>query len=152
MIYKNSIILRFVRRKGMRSESSVASGRAGAICFHSGRGPQADFFAGPVRWTVTGVYWAARGDVWVAPSSVMTNGACSVWGAVCRVSCGLCSSDVECQGETDGPLHQGLGEHVGTLVHVPTFISCVVQPLQFKYISIPRIIYIFDCIQWYCNI
>ena len=35
----------------------------------------------------------------------------------------------------------GLLEHA--LVHVPTFISCVAQPLQFKYTSIPGIIFIY---------
>ena len=35
----------------------------------------------------------------------------------------------------------GLLEHA--LVHVPKVISCVVQPLQFKYISIPGIILIY---------
>ena len=43
---------------------------------------------------------------------IISNGTCSIRGAVYQISCGLCNSDIKYQGKTDRPLHHRLKEHV----------------------------------------
>ena len=43
---------------------------------------------------------------------IISNGTCSIWGAVYQISCRLCNSDIKYQGETERPLHHSLKEHV----------------------------------------
>ena len=43
---------------------------------------------------------------------IISNGTCSIRGAVYQISCGLCNSDIKYQGETDRPLYHRLKEHV----------------------------------------
>ena len=43
--------------------------------------------------------------------------------------------------KTNPNCNSGNFQHLHIVIHVPTFISCVVQPLQFKYISISGIIF-----------
>ena len=69
---------------------------------------------------------------------IISNGTCSIRGAVYQITCGMCNSDVKYQGETDRPLHQRLKEHVRATANPTAYPDNALGRLNYTLTAVSR--------------